>query len=252
MTKNDIRIQMKNIQKSFGAVKPLQGVDLTLYKGECLGLLGDNGAGKSTLMKILSGVIIPDQGEFYVDGQKVSIKKPRDAKDLQIETVYQDLALCDTLNVANNIFLGREPVKFGGRLIDQKKLHERTREELEKLGINISSTKLTVQNMSGGQRQAVAIARAMVFQPKVLILDEPTSALGVKEVNMVLGLINKVKKTGVSVILITHRLQDLFEVCDRLMVLHEGKCIDNRSIEQYTLESVIKSIMGNPEGVQVS
>ncbi|PLR81631.1 ABC transporter ATP-binding protein [Bacillus canaveralius] len=252
MTKNDIRIQMKNIQKSFGAVKPLQGVDLTLYKGECLGLLGDNGAGKSTLMKILSGVIIPDQGEFYVDGQKVSIKKPRDAKDLQIETVYQDLALCDTLNVANNIFLGREPVKFAGRLIDKKKLHERTREELEKLGINISSTKLTVQNMSGGQRQAVAIARAMVFQPKVLILDEPTSALGVKEVNMVLGLINKVKKTGVSVILITHRLQDLFEVCDRLMVLHEGKCIDNRSIEQYTLESVIKSIMGNPEGVQVS
>jgi simple sugar transport system ATP-binding protein len=247
----EMRIEMKNIQKSFGAVKPLRGVDLTLYKGECLGLLGDNGAGKSTLMKILSGVVIPDQGEFYVDGERVTIRKPRDAKDLQIETVYQDLALCDTLNVASNIFLGREPVKFGGRLIDKKKLHERTREELDKLGINIASTKLAVQNMSGGQRQAVAIARAMVFQPKVLILDEPTSALGVKEVNMVLDLINKVKKTGVSVILITHRLQDLFEVCDRLMVLHDGQCIDNRPIEQYTLEKVIKSIMGNPEGVSV-
>lgn len=252
MSNTEIRIQMKNIQKSFGAVKPLQGVDLTLNKGECLGLLGDNGAGKSTLMKILSGVIIPDQGEFYVEGEKVKIKSPRDAKDLQIETVYQDLALCDTLNVASNIFLGREPVKHGGTLIDKKKLHQRTREELDKLGINIASTKLAVQNMSGGQRQAIAIARAMVFKPKVLILDEPTSALGVKEVNMVLGLINKVKKSGVSVILITHRLQDLFEVCDRLMVLHEGKCIDNRTIEQYTLESVIKSIMGNPEGVQVS
>lgn len=247
MKDKEIRIQMRNIHKNFGPVRPLQGVDLTLYKGECLGLLGDNGAGKSTLMKILSGVIIPDQGEFFVDGQKVNIRKPKDAKDLQIETVYQDLALCDTLNVANNIFLGREPVKFARRLIDKKKLHERTREELDKLGINIASTKLAVQNMSGGQRQAVAIARAMIFQPKVLILDEPTSALGVKEVNMVLELINKVKKTGVSVILITHRLQDLFEVCDRLMVLHEGKCIDNRPIEEYTLESVIKSIMGNPE-----
>ncbi|WNS73665.1 ATP-binding cassette domain-containing protein [Bacillus sp. DTU_2020_1000418_1_SI_GHA_SEK_038] len=245
MKDKEIRIQMKNIHKSFGPVKPLQGVDLSLYKGECLGLLGDNGAGKSTLMKILSGVIIPDQGTFYVNGQKVNIRNPRDAKDLQIETVYQDLALCDTLNVANNIFLGREPVKFAGRLIDKKKLHQRTREELDKLGINIASTKLAVQNMSGGQRQAVAIARAMIFQPNVLILDEPTSALGVKEVNMVLELINKVKKTGVSVILITHRLQDLFEVCDRLMVLHEGKCIDNRPIEEFTLESVIKSIMGN-------
>ncbi|OLS38271.1 ABC transporter ATP-binding protein [Alkalihalophilus pseudofirmus] len=252
MTESNIRIQMKDIHKSFGPVKPLQGVDLTLNKGECLGLLGDNGAGKSTLMKILSGVIIPDKGDFYFEDQKITIKNPKDAKDLQIETVFQDLALCDTLSVANNIFLGREPLKFGGRLIDKKKLHEKTREELDKLGINISSTKLTVENMSGGQRQAVAIARAMAFQPKVLIMDEPTAALGVKEVNMVLGLINKVKKSGVSVILITHRLQDLFVVCDRLMVLHEGKCIDNRTIDQYTLETVINSIMGNPEGVHVS
>lgn len=252
MSKKDVRIEMKNIQKSFGSVKPLQGVDLTLYKGECLGLLGDNGAGKSTLMKILSGVIMPDQGEFFFEGERVSIKSPKEAKNLQIETVFQDLALCDTLSVGNNIFLGREPVKFGRRLIDKKKLHEKTREELDKLGINISSTKLTVQHMSGGQRQAVAIARAMAFQPKVLIMDEPTAALGVKEVNMVLNLINKVKEAGVSVILITHRLQDLFVVCDRLMVLHEGTCIDNRTIDQYTLESVINSIMGNPEGVHVS
>ncbi|WP_197046712.1 ATP-binding cassette domain-containing protein [Oceanobacillus salinisoli] len=247
------QIEMRNIQKSYGNIRSLRGVDLQLKPGEVLGLVGDNGAGKSTLMKVLSGVVIPDEGEFYFEGKKVSIDSPRAAKDLSIETVFQDLSLCDTLSVANNMFLGREPVKFLGRLIDQKTLHAKSREHLDKLGIDISSTKLPVQNMSGGQRQAVAIARAMVFDPKVLILDEPTAALGVKEVNMVLELINNVKKKGVSVVLITHRLQDLFEVCDRIMVLNEGKCIDDRLIEQFTLDSLIKSIMGSPDkGVGVS
>nr|TXF85401.1 sugar ABC transporter ATP-binding protein [Alkalicoccus halolimnae] len=240
---------MRGIEKSFGAVKPLRGVDLHLKEGECLGLLGDNGAGKSTLMKILSGVVIPDKGSFSFEGRTVKISNPRDAKDLKIETIFQDLSLCDTLNVASNMFLGREPVKKG-RLIDHKNMHEKAKAELNKLKINISSTRLKVQNMSGGQRQAVAIARAMAFRPKVLIMDEPTAALGVKEVNMVLNLINTIKEQGVSVILITHRLQDLFEVCDRLMVLHEGKCIDDRSIDEFTLETIIQSIMGNPQGVQ--
>lgn len=251
MDNQQYQMEMHNIQKSFGAVKPLRGVDLKLKKGQCLGLLGDNGAGKSTLMKILSGVIMPDAGEFTFEGEKIKVNSPREAKNLQIETVFQDLSLCDTLSVANNMFLGREPVKMK-RFIDYKSLHEKARAELDKLGINISSTKLQVQNMSGGQRQAIAIARAMIFKPKVLIMDEPTAALGVKEVNMVLNLINTVKAQGVSVILITHRLQDLFEVCDRLMVLHDGKCIDDRSIDHYTLETVIQSIMGNPQGVHAS
>lgn len=246
------RLEMKNIKKSFGNIKSLQGVDLQLRKGEVLGLVGDNGAGKSTLMKTLSGVVIPDEGEFYFEGKKVKIDSPKAAKDLHIETVFQDLSLCDTLDVASNMFLGREPVKFMGRLIDRKTLHERAREELDKLGIDISSTRLKVENMSGGQRQAVAIARAMLFKPKVLVMDEPTAALGVKEVNMVLKLIKTVKAQGVSVVLITHRLQDLFEVCDRIMVLYEGRCIDNRPIEDFTLESLISSIMGSPEGVKVS
>lgn len=246
------RLEMKNIKKSFGNIKSLQGVDLQLRKGEVLGLVGDNGAGKSTLMKTLSGVVIPDEGEFYFEGKKVKIDSPKAAKDLHIETVFQDLSLCDTLDVASNMFLGREPVKFMGRLIDRKTLHERAREELDKLGIDISSTRLKVENMSGGQRQAVAIARAMLFRPKVLVMDEPTAALGVKEVNMVLQLIKTVKAQGVSVVLITHRLQDLFEVCDRIMVLYEGRCIDNRPIEDFTLESLISSIMGSPEGVKVS
>lgn len=245
-----LRLEMKNIRKSFGNIKSLRGIDLELRPGEVLGLVGDNGAGKSTLMKTLSGVVVPDEGEFYFEGSRVDIKNPKDAKDLKIETVFQDLSLCDTLNVANNMFLGREPMKGG--FIDQKTLHKEAREELDKLGINISSTKLPVENMSGGQRQAVAIARSMMFHPKILILDEPTAALGVKEVNMVLDMINHIKKKGVSVVLITHRLQDLFEVCDRLMVLYEGKVIDNRPIEKYTLETLIKSIMGSPEGVTVS
>lgn len=248
----EYQLEMKNIKKTFGNIKSLQGVDLYLRKGEVLGLVGDNGAGKSTLMKTLSGVVIPDEGDFYFEGEKVKIDSPKAAKDLHIETVFQDLSLCDTLDVASNMFLGREPVKLFGGFIDRKKLHERAREELNKLGIDISSTELKVQNMSGGQRQAVAIARAMLFKPKVLVMDEPTAALGVKEVNMVLKLIKTVKEQGVSVVLITHRLQDLFEVCDRLMVLNEGRCIDNRPIEEFTLESLISSIMGKPEGVKVS
>ncbi|MRG88142.1 ATP-binding cassette domain-containing protein [Salinibacillus xinjiangensis] len=246
------QIEMKNIQKSFGNIKSLRGVDLKLRPGEVLGLVGDNGAGKSTLMKTLSGVINPDEGEFHFEGKRVNIDSPKAAKNLNIETVFQDLSLCDTLDVASNMFLGREPIRFLGRLIDKKTLHTRAREELDKLGINISSTKLQVQNMSGGQRQAIAIARAMLFKPKVLVMDEPTAALGVKEVNMVLQLIKTVKEQGVSVVLITHRLQDLFEVCDRLMVLYEGKCIDDRPIDDFTLETLIKSIMGSPEGVKVS
>lgn len=244
------RIEMRNIKKSFGEVRPLQGVNLKVKEGEVLGLVGDNGAGKSTLMKALSGVVIPDSGEFLFDGQIMNISAPKDAKNYNIETVFQDLALCDTLDVSSNMFLGREPTKYMGMLIDKNELHQRARKGLDRLGINISSTKLTVQNMSGGQRQAIAIARAMLFKPKVLIMDEPTAALGVKEVNMVLELINEVKNQGVSVILITHRLQDLFEVCDRINVLFEGKIIDDRSINDFTLESLIQSIMGNPKEVQ--
>lgn len=241
------RIQMRGIQKSFGNLHVLSGVDLTLHKGEALGLVGDNGAGKSTLMKILSGAYVPTGGTISVDGQPVNISSPRDAKNLKIETVYQDLSLCDTLDVARNIFLGREPTYMGG-VIDNKRLHKQAQIELNRLGISIPSTYLPVQNLSGGQRQAIAIARAVTFEPKVLIMDEPTAALGVKEVNMVLDLINRIKNNGVSVILITHRLQDLFEVCDRLMVLYEGKCIDDRPIAKFTLETLIQSIMGKPEG----
>jgi len=242
------RVVMKDIHKSFGNIRSLQGINLTLQPGEVLGLVGDNGAGKSTLMKTLSGVIVPDKGDIYFEGEKVTINSPKDAKDLHIETVFQDLSLCDTLSASSNMFLGREHVKKSG-FIDFEKMHQQAEEELSRLGINIPSVELPVMNMSGGQRQTIAIARSMIFNPKVLILDEPTAALGVNEVEMVLEMIKSIKKEGVSVILITHRLQDLFEVCDRIMVLYEGKNFDERSIEEYTLETLIKSIMGSPEEV---
>ncbi|CAM3132093.1 ATP-binding cassette domain-containing protein [Sporolactobacillus spathodeae] len=243
------RIEMRDIKKSFGKIQSLRGVNLELYPGEVLGLVGDNGAGKSTLMKVLSGVHIPDSGTMKFEGQPIQLNSPKDAKKHQIETIFQDLALCDTLDVASNLYLGREPVHFFNQLIDQKKMHEQAKTELDRLGVTIPSTYVTVENLSGGQRQSVAIARAVIYSPKVLIMDEPTAALGVKEVRMVLELIQRVKRTGVSVILITHRLRDLFEVCDRITVLYEGRIIDNRPISDFTMESLVASITAENEEV---
>ncbi|WP_218013117.1 ATP-binding cassette domain-containing protein [Sporolactobacillus terrae] len=243
------RIEMKEITKSFGRIQSLRGVNLELYPGEVLGLVGDNGAGKSTLMKVLSGVHYPDGGTMKFEGHSINLRSPKDAKKYQIETIFQDLALCDTLDVASNLFLGREPLRFFNRLIDTKKMHRDARRELDRLGVKIPSTYATVENLSGGQRQSVAIARAVMNNPKVLIMDEPTAALGVKEVRLVLELIKTVKRRGVSVILITHRLLDLFEVCDRITVLYEGRIIDNRPISDFTMESLVASITVEKEAI---
>lgn len=243
------RIEMKEITKSFGRIQSLRGVNLELYPGEVLGLVGDNGAGKSTLMKVLSGVHLPDGGSMKFEGQSIRLHSPKEAKNYQIETIFQDLALCDTLDVASNLFLGREPLRLFNRLIDKKKMHLSAQQELDRLGVTIPSTYATVENLSGGQRQSVAIARAVINNPKVLIMDEPTAALGVKEVRMVLELIKKVKQSGVSVILITHRLRDLFEVCDRITVLYEGRIIDNRPITDFTMETLVESITAEKEAV---
>lgn len=243
------RIEMKEITKSFGRIQSLRGVNLELYPGEVLGLVGDNGAGKSTLMKVLSGVHLPDGGSMKFEGQHIRLHSPKEAKNYQIETIFQDLALCDTLDVASNLFLGREPLRLFNRLIDKKKMHLSAQQELDRLGVTIPSTYATVENLSGGQRQSVAIARAVINNPKVLIMDEPTAALGVKEVRMVLELIKKVKQSGVSVILITHRLRDLFEVCDRITVLYEGRIIDNRPIADFTMETLVESITAEKEAV---
>ena len=206
-----IRVRMEDISKSFGAINSLDRVNLVLRAGEVLGLVGDNGAGKSTLSKILSGAVVPDSGRIVLDGHEVRFASPADAQRQRVEMVYQDLSLCNTVNVAGNLLLGREPLKrmLGVPIMDKHKMHEDAAQMLEHLGIRMPSTRLEVEN-SGGQRQSIAIGRAVSFDPLVLIMDEPTAALAVAEVDAVLDLIQRVSAKGVSVILITHRLQDLF------------------------------------------
>ena len=240
------RISMRGIKKRFGSIEALRGVDLDLYPGECLGLVGDNAAGKSTLTKILSGAYIPDEGEIILDGSPARFAKPADARARRIEMVYQDLSLCDTIDVAGNLFLGREMIagnSFIGYLAKQYMQIE-ARRILDGLEIRIPNLNATVAQLSGGQRQSIAIARAVAFDPQILIMDEPTSALAVAEVEAVLALIGRVKALGVSVVLITHRLQDLFRVCDRIAVMYEGTKVAERRIGETDLTDLVKLIVG--------
>lgn len=238
-------VELHDITKSYGPVRSVDGIDLTLNPGEVLGLIGDNGAGKSTLMKILAGAVRPDSGRICVEGEETDFTSPADARARHIDMVYQDLALCDTLDVAGNLFLGREPRK--GPFIDRARMHAQARELLGDLNVPVPSTRKPIANLSGGQRQSVAIARAVSFEPRVLIMDEPTAALAVAEVESVLALIRRVAESGVGVILITHRLQDLFEVCDRLQVMYEGRSVAERPIDELDLQQVVNLITGRTE-----
>ena len=246
MTERPIRVRMTGISKRYGAIQSLDGVDLTLAAGEVLGLVGDNGAGKSTLSKVLSGAVIPDAGTIEIDGRRVHFASPADSRRHHVEMVYQDLSLCDTVDVAGNLFLGREPRRsvLGIPLLDKPRMHRDARRMLEALGIRIPDTRLKVESLSGGQRQSIAIGRSASFDPAVLIMDEPTAALAVAEVEAVLDLIRRVSARGVSVILVTHRLQDLFLVCDRLMVMYEGRKVAERLIGETNIEEVVNLIVG--------
>jgi simple sugar transport system ATP-binding protein len=236
------RVSLKGIIKTFGSHQALRGVDLDIYPGECLGLVGDNAAGKSTLTKIISGTYIPDGGTITLEGEDVRFSGPADARNRHIEMVFQDLSLCDHIDVVGNLFLGREISK--GPFLDTRTMLSEARKMLDALEIRIPRLTGKVAQLSGGQRQAIAIARAASFNPKVLIMDEPTSALAVAEVEAVLALINRVKAKGVSVILITHRLQDLFRVCDRIAVMYEGTKVAEREIGKTNLEDLVKLIVG--------
>lgn len=235
-------VSLRGIRKTFGSHQALRGVDLDIYPGECLGLVGDNAAGKSTLTKVISGTYIPDGGTITLDGKQVVLSGPADARNRHIEMVYQDLSLCDHIDVIGNLFLGRERTK--GLFLDKATMREEGRKMLEALEIRIPRLNGKVEKLSGGQRQAIAIARAASFDPKVLILDEPTSALAVAEVEAVLALINRVKAKGVAVVLITHRLQDLFRVCDRIAVMYEGTKVAEREIGKTDLQDLVKLIVG--------
>jgi ABC-type sugar transport system ATPase subunit len=227
-------IEMRNIKKHFGAVQALRGVDLTLHHNEVLGLVGDNAAGKSTLMKVLSGAYIPDEGEILIEGNPAPITKPEDSRRLGIEMVYQDFALTNNLDVAANIFLGREAVrwKLGPiRIMDRQLMEKRAREVIDNLKIRLDSVSLKVQNLSGGQRQAVAIGRATAFDAKVMIMDEPTAALSVAAIQQVLDLIAELKAQGSAIIIISHRLEDIYQAGDRVIVLRHGRKVADNPIE---------------------
>ena len=241
-----VRVRMEHITKRYGPVLSLDDVSLELRAGEVLGVVGDNGAGKSTLTKILSGAVIPDAGKIFLEGREVHFGSPADARRERIEMVYQDLSLCDTIDVSGNVMLGREVTRrvLGVPFLDKKKMRALSSEMLDGLGIRIPAPRTKVEYLSGGQRQSIAIGRAASFDPLVLIMDEPTAALAVAEVDAVLDLIRKVSQNGVSVILITHRLQDLFLVCDRLMVLYEGRRVAERMIGETTIEEVVNLIVG--------
>jgi simple sugar transport system ATP-binding protein len=243
----EYRVELVDIRKRYGMIDALRGITIRVRPGEVLGLVGDNAAGKSTAMKILSGAVIPDSGEIRVNGERVAFSTPREARDAGIGMVYQDLALCDDLDVASNLFLGREPRAGGGMFLDKRRMHAEARHQLDALNIRIPLTNVLVRNLSGGQRQAVAIARAVSFDPQVLILDEPTAALAVTEVETVLELIRTVSARGVSVILITHRLQDLFRVCDRLTVMYEGTVRADLDAATTSLDELVAQIVGHGE-----
>ena len=240
------RVRMTGISKRYGTIQTLDDVSLRLAPGEVLGLVGDNGAGKSTLSKVLSGAVVPDAGTIEIDGEPVTFASPADARAKRVEMVYQDLSLCDTIDVAGNLFLGREPRRriAGIPFLDKRRMHDEARAMLDRLGIVIADTRLKVENLSGGQRQSIAIGRAASFDPAVLIMDEPTAALAVAEVEAVLELIRAVSARGVSVILITHRLQDLFLVCDRIQVMYEGRNVAERRIGETSIEEVVNLIVG--------
>jgi len=239
---------MSNISKSFGEVKAVQNVDFELKSNEILGIVGDNAAGKSTLMKILSGALIPDSGEIYFEGKKAEIKSPIDSRNLGIEMVYQDFTLADNLNIIDNIFIGRELTKnFFGipiKILNKDIMERESSNLLSKLQINFKSPRLNVANLSGGQKRSVSISRAIYFDAKVLIMDEPTANLGIKEINKLMDLIKLLREKGLSIIIISHRLQDIFTIGDRVIVLRSGSRVGEKKIKDTTMEEVVKLIVG--------
>ncbi len=242
-------LETRGLSKRFGSVQALSGVDLEIHAGSVLALLGDNGAGKSTLVKIVSGVHRPDSGELFLDGSRIDIASPRDASTAGIETVYQDLALCENLNVTQNLFLGRERRSRGSALwrmfLDRRSMEEEAERAFEILGTRIPSLSNPISTLSGGQRQAVAIARAIVWQSRVVMFDEPTAALGVEQTENVHGLIRRLRDQGVGVLLITHNMVDVFALADRALVLRQGHRVAEMDPRRSTPDDVVRAITGS-------
>jgi len=237
------RLRLQGIGKSFGAVRALSGVDFEVYDGEVVGLVGDNGAGKSTLIKTISGVGPADEGEIFVQGQPVKITNPNIATRLGIQTVYQDLALCDNLDVVSNLFLGREELApLGG--LKENEMEKRGLAVLQTLNVKLPSIRATVAQLSGGQRQSIAVAKSILRNAAVVLLDEPTAALGVAQTRQVLQLIRRLREQGLAVVVISHNLADVFEVVDRVIVLRLGKRVGTFVVKDTTPEQIVAAITG--------
>ena len=243
-------VEMKNVSIAFGGVRAVDDVSIELHAGEVVGLLGHNGAGKSTLIKMLSGAYKMDSGEIWIDGKQATINSPADSRDHNIETIYQTLALADNLDAASNLFLGRElTTKLG--FVDDGRMEAETRKIMARLNPNFKKLKEPVSALSGGQRQSVAIARAVYFNAKILIMDEPTAALGVHETAMVAELIGELKKQGLGIFLISHDTREMMDLCDRVSVMKNGKMIGDERVEDVTEDDILSMIIlgKNPKAV---
>ena len=235
-------VEMKNVSIAFGGVQAVDNVSISLYPGEVVGLLGHNGAGKSTLIKMLSGAYRMDSGEIFINGNKVEISTPRHARDQNIETIYQTLALADNLDAASNLFLGRELTTSLG-FVDDDRMEAETRKIMARLNPNFKKLKEPVSALSGGQRQSVAIARAVYFNAKILIMDEPTAALGVHETAMVAELIQELKKQGLGIFLISHDTREMMDLCDRVSVMKNGQMVGTERVEDVTEDDILSMII---------
>ena len=239
-------LELHDVRKNFGAIEALRGVTFSVEAGTVVGLVGDNGAGKSTLMKTITGIHRPDSGEIRFDGAPLAGRDPGDIRKAGIEMIYQDLALARMRDVASNIFLGRELTHnvLGLKLIDAKRMRVEAEAMIAKLGARVKSVTQIAGLLSGGQQQSVAIARALTFNPKLVIMDEPTAALAVREIEHVLELIRTLASHGIAVILISHRLTDVFAVCDRIVVLRQGAVIADDLTAATTMNAVVAHIVG--------
>ena len=236
-------LELRGVSKSFGAVQALYQVDFHVHAGEVMALVGDNGAGKSTLIKCIAGIHPIDEGEILFEGRPVSIHGPKDAARLGVEVVYQDLALCDNLDVVQNMFLGREEVAGPLRALDETTMEKRASDTLASLSVTtIRSVRQTVAGLSGGQRQSVAVAKAVMWNSKLVILDEPTAALGVAQTRQVLDLVKRLGEQGLAVVLISHNLHDIFEVADSITVLRLGQHVAEFKRSEVTQTQVVEAI----------
>ncbi len=242
-------LDIANVSKSFGPVSVLHGVDMTVDRGEVVGLVGDNGAGKSTLMKIVTGMYTADEGAITLDGKDILGHSPGERRRMGIEMIYQDLALARQQDVAANIFLGREPQRriLGMNFVDRSTMRREAQAMIDRLGARLPAINRPVGSFSGGQQQSVAIARALTFDPKLVIMDEPTAALAVREVQGVLDLIRQLKANGIGVILISHRLNDVLSVTDRIVVLNHGVAAANLTTSKTNMAEVVSAIVGGAE-----